>query len=302
MASKVKLNPYRKIIAASTWLVFTVSLATWWLVFAMEQLDQLRVLQPDISEVFVRKHRMLMWEGVSLIFLLASGGVALIYFIYRENRRYREVKEFFAAFTHDLKTSLASLRLQAESLQEDVATSENVSQNRLLQRLLKDSVRLELQLENSLFLANVEANQMFIEALSISRLTESLRHQWPEIEIQLQGEASVLADQRALESIFKNLIQNAIVHGQANRLSIQVGKSPGAPSEVQIQFQDDGAGFSGDASRLGHMFVRQNSRSGSAMGLYLARELVRKMNGHIEFLTQARGGFSAVIQLRSPTL
>jgi hypothetical protein len=31
----------------------------------------------------------------------------------------REVEAFFMAFTHDLKTALASLQLQAESLQGD---------------------------------------------------------------------------------------------------------------------------------------------------------------------------------------
>ena len=54
------------------------------------------------------------------------------------------------AFTHDLKTALASLQLQAESLQEDWP---DAASNPNLARLLEDTVRLGVQLENSLFFA-----------------------------------------------------------------------------------------------------------------------------------------------------
>jgi malonyl CoA-acyl carrier protein transacylase len=55
------------------------------------------------------------WLGV----LLVSGGVALVVSIRREQTRQDTVEAFFMAFTHDLKTTLASLQLQAESLVED---------------------------------------------------------------------------------------------------------------------------------------------------------------------------------------
>ena len=90
---------------------------------------------------------MLVWEGVMLVGMLMAGGVALLVAIRPEQRRRRDLRAFFMAFTHDLKTSLASLRLQAESLREDLPEAAG---NPNLQRLLKDSVRLQLQLENAL--------------------------------------------------------------------------------------------------------------------------------------------------------
>ncbi|MGE3973307.1 MAG: sensor histidine kinase [Bdellovibrionales bacterium] len=297
MAGAKTQNPSWKIIVAAIWLLFSLSLATWWVWFVTGELQQLQLLQTNLSEELARKHRMLMWEGGSLILLLAVGGASLIYFIYRENKRYREVKEFFAAFTHDLKTSLASLRLQAESLQEDVKEFQDSSQKRLLERLLKDSVRLELQLENSLFLANVESNQLFLEEISLSRLVEGLRLQWPEIQIVLEGDARVMADQRALESVFKNMIQNAIIHGQAKNLRIRAKQN--SNNNVSVVFEDDGKGFQGDIKKLGQMFVRHNSRSGSGVGLYLARELTQKMKGSIDFASTSQKGFGATVHLRS---
>ena len=63
---------------------------------------------------------MLVLEGTTLVGMLVAGGVALLGAIRREQRRRRDMRAFFMAFTHDLKTSLTSLRLQAEALREDL--------------------------------------------------------------------------------------------------------------------------------------------------------------------------------------
>ena len=132
-----------KIGLACTWLLFTVALAWWWMVFGLRQIEQLRaaavVNVPKTDEY----HRMLLWEGTVLIVLLVGGGAALIYYIWRERRRHRQIEEFFAAFTHDAKTSLASLQLQAESIREDLAGE---TPTPLIERLLKDALRLNFTL------------------------------------------------------------------------------------------------------------------------------------------------------------
>ena len=97
--------------------------------------------------------------------------------------RSEQIKVFFAAFTHDLKTSLASLRLQAESLQEDLKDSEH---RRLTQRLVKDTVRLELQLENSLYIAGPKVKPIHLEQLLLKDVLESISHHWPDMAIELK--------------------------------------------------------------------------------------------------------------------
>ncbi len=116
-----------KVMLAIFWLAFTVALASWWLIFSLRQLDQLQQLTASINNAASDSHHyysMLMWEGGVLISLLVVGGVALISYIWRERRRHRQSEEFFAAFTHDAKTALASLRLQAESLREDLGADQ----------------------------------------------------------------------------------------------------------------------------------------------------------------------------------
>src|SRR5205807_4217781 len=134
------------------------TLAAWWMIFGLRQLDLLNQFHVEQSDQLQRHTQMLMWEGGILIASLIGGGLALFYYAKREQRRHAQVEEFFAAFTHDAKTALASLRLQAESLREDFAQSEA---NPLLERLLSDTLRLQLQLENSLFLVNLTRGKFF---------------------------------------------------------------------------------------------------------------------------------------------
>ena len=126
---------------------------------------------------------MFLWEGVSWEILLIAGGVTLIYLINRERRRRLEVREFFASFSHDLKTSIASLRLQAEALSEDL----NGQESPLLPRLIADTVRLQLQLENSLYFSAQDSMALFFENVDLGKLTESLRLQWPSIQLEVRA-------------------------------------------------------------------------------------------------------------------
>lgn len=280
-----------KVFLATAWLVFTVALACWWMIFGLRQIDHLReVATLNIPESNVH-HRMLLWEGSVLIGLLVSGGVALIWYIWRERRRHRQFEDFFAAFTHDAKTALASMQLQAESIREDLGGE---ASNPLIDRLMKDTLRLQLQLENSLFLVNLRRGSLLRERIGIRRMIESLRFHWPEVGLKLIGDGEVMADTRALESILTNLVQNAVIHGRAHGVTIAVTSGS---HRTEIVVSDDGSGFRGDYKLLGRLFTRHTRSSGSGVGLYISRRLIRRMGGTIEFAPGIDGGFTASLSL-----
>src|SRR6266542_2811085 len=212
------------IVLVGLWVVFTVTLAGWWLIFGLRQLDLINQSNLEGAVQLHRHYQMLLWEGGILIISLIGGGTALFYYARREQKRHAQVEEFFAAFTHDAKTALASLRLQAESLREDFANAEG---NPLLDRLLSDTLRLQLQLENSLFLVNLTRGAFFLQPIRLSERIETLRHHWPDVAIKLSGDGIVMADARALESVLTNLVQNAITHGHATEVEVKVRRSAG---------------------------------------------------------------------------
>jgi signal transduction histidine kinase len=287
-------KPTWKLWAVVIWLSFSIALAAWWMMYGLRQIDRFSQLgaSPAVAEEIARQHRMLMSEGATLILLLLGGGAALLYYIGTEVRRAQKIREFFAAFTHDMKTSLASLRLQAESLEEDLQKSEHA---KLIRRLVKDTVRLELQLENSLLLASPDdSSRLLKESVKIGDILRSMQHQWPELEIRATGDGFALADRRAVESIFKNFIQNAVVHGRATRIDVSVSS---AANRITTRFDDNGRGFAGDVEKLGRMFERHASTSGSGLGLYLATKLAREMNGDVA-ISKADKGFSVTVTLQ----
>ena len=290
-----------KLTAVAAWLIFSVALAIWWLIFGLQQGARLTELvgtasaaiSSEIAIEVARQHRMLMSEGVTLVILLLAGGGALLWSIGTDLKRARRIQEFLAAFTHDLKTSLSSLRLQTEALEEDLKDS---GQSRLAKRLVKDTVRLELQLENSLSLAAPESESpLLIENIELGELLSMLASYWPDLTVAIEGESHVWADRRALESIFKNLAQNAVVHGRSSKIQIDIQRQG---PWTRVRFADDGRGFRGNFARLGRMFERHSSTSGSGLGLSLAIQLAHRMGGSLSIL-EASNGFELEIMLPS---
>ncbi len=268
-----------KLLLSVFWLVFTVTFAGWWFYLEIGNVDRLIEIDSANQSAYQRQRRMIIWEGASWELLLIAGGSTLIYFVNRERRRMQEVKEFFASFSHDVKTSLASLRLQAESLEEDLKGAESP----LLSRLVADTVRLQLQLENSLYFAAQDNLSFYLQDIDLKKLLESLRHQWPAIRLDVDGDSmKVHADERALRSVISNLIQNSLVHGKARCLRFEI-------KGYEVRFRDDGAGFQGEWENLGEIFHRPTSTSGSGLGLYIAKTLLAKMDG--ELVLERGNGF-----------
>lgn len=279
-----------KLILVGIWLGLTFSLSAWWMVLGMRQAEALSAAMGATGAEAARQHRMFFWEGLFLLTFVTAGGGALAYSTYHEQRRNEELRRFFSTFTHELKTSLTSLRLQAEILEEDPRNSANEN----LQRLLRDVVRLELQLENALILAKADKDKLFLEEIPLRKTVAAISVHWPQLQVEVKRDAKVRADHRALECILKNLIQNACVHGQARRVEIE--PSADASGRIEVSVRDDGKGFTGDPETLGQEFVRHTTRSGAGIGLYLSRKLADRMNGSLR-LTNTDRGMNAKLNL-----
>ncbi|MBC7370204.1 MAG: HAMP domain-containing histidine kinase, partial [Bdellovibrionaceae bacterium] len=244
----------------------------------------------DSPEEIYKKHRMLMWEGSILIATVVMGGGSLIFLSYRDQRRHEQLQTFFATFSHDIKTSITRLRLQAEILEED-----NIQQkNPVLQRLVGDIARLDLQLENSLLLSSSESAKLLREKLLLSKIIESMRGTWGELEFRLKQDAEIFADKRALSSVLKNLIQNAVLHGQASVVELSA-KSMGS-NKIEICIQDNGKGFTGNIENLGKEMYPSRAEKGSGIGLYLGRLLLERMKGNLRF-ERSDQGLRAMIRI-----
>lgn len=268
------------------WFVFTFSMVTWWWIFSLRQLNELGPYIP--VEKYESLHWMLLWEGSILLAFVLGGGSALLILTSRERMQSERLRLFFSNFSHDMKTSLSRLRLRTEVFAEN-------HRHMGLQELLEEVSRLDLQLENSLWVARGEDHQLLKRTFSLQEMISFLRVEWPEMEIHLQRDAQVLGDPAAMRSALRNILQNSWLHGQATKLEISVEKKNTGP--LVLRFVDNGKGFSGDVKSLGRQSLMSGDKQGNGIGLYLTRSLVRRMGGELRFESQNEN-FCAILEMQ----
>jgi signal transduction histidine kinase len=286
----VTLGPPQRLsyLLAIVWVGVTVSLASWWLIVGLNLTGQVAGGGSGSGNL----RRMFIWEGAVFITLLLAGGIALVLAIRREHQRRHALETFFMAFTHDLKTAIARVQLQAENLLED--WPDRVPRAPL-ERLAGDTVRLQIQLENSLFVAQPDG-RLLEERIEVAESIARLARDWPDLDVRVTGSAAVTADARAFDTIVRNLLQNAVVHGEARQVEVTIGGS----DRVVVRMVDDGRGVTAEiVPRLGEPFGRASgSASGSGMGLFVCRRLAARMSGALRFGATAAGrGLTVELEL-----
>lgn len=281
----MKTSQVRTILSL-IWLLFTFSLVTWWFIFALRNLNV-----EDITES-AKHYKMLFYEGSTLLLSILLGGIVLIVLSYRDDLRHQKLKVFFANFTHEIKTSITRIRLQADILLEE----KTLQNNKILQRLLSDVSKLDLQLENSLLLSHVAESQFLTEKIDVKEMIDSIQLEFEDLKIRVQGDAIVNADVRALKSIFRNLFENSRRHGKASGVQVDVEKLE--EDSIRIAVQDNGVGNQRQDVVLGKEILSTSQNQGSGIGLYLSKQLISKMNGDILFENSGQKGFRSVLKLK----
>jgi len=108
--------------------------------------------------------------------------------------------------------------------------------------------------------------------------------------------ASVLADDM-LGSVFRNLLQNAILHNDADVPEIRVSTT-GSEDRVRVFIADNGPGIPDE--RKEEIFdegERGIDSEGTGLGLYLVRTLVNRYEGNVWVEDNERGGATFVVEL-----
>lgn len=314
------------IMGALVWLVLTCALAAWWMVYGLNQIDNLKALAEGASrgsdvatlasDQFLmslsRQHTMLLTEGLVFICLLIGGGAAIVWGVRKETLSALRFREFFAAFSHDLKTALASLRLQSEVIEDALSQTESTDQSLLrpVGRLKRDVGRIQAQLENALFVATTEesAVQPVVVPAKMDDLKEWVHRFGEQIQVELVrsslSDQPIAIEKAELEMIFANIVFNSLKHGKATHIAIEIigDRSPisgSAERFLTICFRDDGRGFSGETKRLGEKFYRPTKESGSGLGLYLIRKVVQSRGGSFQVLLPETTGFCVELSLPS---
>jgi heavy metal sensor kinase len=222
--------------------------------------------------------------------------------IARLDRSFRQVQQFSADASHELKTPLTSIRGEAEvALMGDLTPEEH---RRVLRSIVDEVERMSAIVENLLLLARADAEQVHIrrERLHLEgivleayeQLEGLARRKQITLDIATMDEAEVEGDPLWLGQILTNLLNNAIKYtpeGGTVTLSLEV-----IDQEGRVAVTDTGPGI--PAEHLPHIFDRfyrvDSGRSrdagGVGLGLNIAQWAAQTQGGRIEVESEVGKG------------
>jgi PAS domain S-box-containing protein len=212
-----------------------------------------------------------------------------------EEQRLEELKaDFIATVSHELRTPIAAVYGAAQTLErEDIDFTDDL-RSRLLSVISDQSERLAHLIDNVLLTSQVEGDRLSLasEQVNVSDVArgviEAARMHTPEeVSIELMAPpalAPVSTDRDKLRQVLANLVGNAVKYSQGTgRVEVRLEPSR---EHVRIAVRDEGVGIPhAEQERVFEKFYRlagtARAVSGTGLGLYICRELVRRMGGRI---------------------
>ena len=269
------------VILSFLYALLILALGSWWLYLIVKYGEIIAGLTGERGSNIAK---MVKWEGATFFTLLILLSVSLIWLFYKDQKKTKGLQAFFASMTHELKTPLASIRLQTEVLKEELE-EENLSQRgqTLLGRLIEDTNKLETQMDKILQLSRIEGGGVLnLSDLNFHEVWQASLKRWAEnltIIGDIPQDLWVRADEFAFTLILRNLFENTKNHTKESKAKIEIQR---IDDKVHFSYTDYGH-FSGDTKKLGELFYKHNSKKGSGIGLYLIKGLTEKMKGSVIF-------------------
>lgn len=250
--------------------------------------------------------------GILFFALLITGLVLNTTFLVREIRKSEQQDAFLNAITHELKTPIASIRLYLETLQKRDLSKEK--RDAFYDIMLADSDRLLGTVEQVLAAskARERSRKPNIAQVELRELIESCagqianRYHLAQEAIKITGASDPLlvkADRGELETVFLNLLDNAVKYSGASReIAIKIRKRQNGVAEVHVK--DKGIGI--PASELKSIFKRfyrvpsgsPDTPKGTGLGLYIVRSIVESHRGKIFVKSRGVGtGTTFIVRL-----
>ncbi|SCD78283.1 two-component system, OmpR family, sensor histidine kinase MtrB [Streptomyces sp. DvalAA-43] len=215
----------------------------------------------------------------------------------------RMQRRFVSDVSHELRTPLTTVRMAADVIQEARSDFDPVTARSA--ELLGDQLdRFESLLSDLLEISRFDAGAAALEAEPID-LRQVVRRVIGGAEpladrkgtrIRVVGdEQSVIAeaDARRVERVLRNLVVNAVEHGEGRDVVVRMGVAGGA---VAVAVRDYGVGLKpGEATRVFNRFwradpARARTTGGTGLGLSIAVEDARLHGGWLQAWGEPGGG------------
>ncbi|HEY0981938.1 sensor histidine kinase [Schlesneria sp.] len=232
--------------------------------------------------------------GVAVFALILVGLSFYLFLMIKEVRLNQRQANFIDSVTHELKSPIASLRLYLETLEmRSISDEQRTKFYRVMEEELE---RLDHLITQLLEVGRIDAigaqsdpEELSLEAVlrkcGAAACAHHKREEAETISYDVQP-MMVFARRLVLETIFRNLLDNAIKYaGDPPQVEVQV--RGGDRGRVIIRIIDNGLGVPHELrKRIFGMFFRGGSeltrrQKGTGLGLYIVHTLVKLLNGRV---------------------
>ena len=270
------------------------------------QIIDLGALADQTQEDTSRRIIMIIGEGGVFILILMAGFWKIQQSIAKEIQLSQRQNNFMLSITHELKTPLTSIQLALQTLKKRNLKIEDRAD--LIAKALGSNQRLSSLIENIINASRLESNdftprrEIFPLKTFLQNKTAELTASHEQATIKLICEVDIIhADTYMLETIFNNLLENAIKYsGENPKMEIIVKQNE---KFIEIIISDQGTGITAEEKqqvfkkfyRVGNEISR--SQKGSGLGLFITSEFVQLHKGRIKCENNKPAGTKFIIEL-----
>jgi len=244
----------------------------------------------------------------------ASGAVAVFHDISRLKQADEIRRDFVANVSHELRTPLSIFHGNLETLLEPGDLDEDETRH-IYEVMKRHSDRLNLLVNDLLSLAQLESKEANLQLAEIKLrdFLEDVTGDWAKrlagknlrLELEVPDNfPTVHADERRLEEVVHNLLDNAVKYSHQNG---RIVLNAGAPDqEVVLSVCDEGIGIAAsDLPRIFERFYRADrARSrelgGTGLGLSIVKHIAQLHGGRVEAESVVGQGTTIRVILPNP--
>jgi PAS domain S-box-containing protein len=217
--------------------------------------------------------------------------------------------DFIATISHELRTPMAAVYGASMTLLREDVELDAGRRHELVQMIATQSARLsqiteEVLLTNQLDRGAVAVRQEPVDVGTVVRAAVDAiqsQHAAPGgLAVEVPEGVAAYGDADRIQQVLVNLLDNAIKYGGREAVAVRVEAADGP---VRISVSDSGPGIPlTEQERIFEKFFRadpqlRRSPGGTGLGLYIARELVERMEGRLAVSSAPGAGATFVVEL-----
>jgi two-component system sensor histidine kinase CiaH len=228
---------------------------------------------------------MIVGEGGVFLVLLFLGIWWIKKNVWQDLKRAQKEKNFLLAVTHELKTPIAAIRLNSQTLKNRELSKEQSKE--LCADIITESNRLETLVNNILLATQFEQNTSVgnWQSVNFSNVVENqvkrFQQLFPErhVNSSIQMNIEMNGEENMLVSLLFNLLENANKYSpNSEAISVSLKASEHV---ILLEVSDQGAGIPNEERkavfekfhRVGNEQTR--SQKGTGLGLYIVKEICK---------------------------